>query len=363
MPDFDFDLRGFFRLRLVDATEREATVVTRQIGPLRAPVGGKPDLTIRFVEPGSVPEHLRYIGLNEAAYSDCDFYLLKGKQKSTVRVQVPFDRLGDGAELVAERGINNIPLLIAMLNLSLLSKGILPFHASAFEYKGKGALVTGWAKGGKTEVLLSFMAQGASYIGDEWVYLLPDGSHMFGVPEPMRIWNWHLQDLPQFRARMKRKDQMRMRALGLLGGSLGALSKTVKGLGRARPIVQRQMYVHFPPRRLFGEQNLCEVGQVQRVIFAASHASPEITVQPVDPLLVAERMLHSLAEEQLPLLQAYWKYRFAFPERKNSWIETMPALQRQLLTEWLAGKQAVELLHPYPVRIPALFTALEPIFS
>jgi hypothetical protein len=183
MTQFDFDLHGFFRLRLSNATEKEAAVVTRQLGPIAAPVNGAPpDLTIRFVDSLADAPELRYIGLNDAAHTASDYFILKGKQKSSVRVLVPFDSIGGKAEMVAERGINNIPLLIPILNLTMLAKGVLPFHASAFTYQGKGALITGWAKGGKTEILLSFMAQGANYVGDEWIYLCPDGKSMFGIP-------------------------------------------------------------------------------------------------------------------------------------------------------------------------------------
>jgi hypothetical protein len=55
-------------------------------------------------------------------------------------------------------------LLISILNLTMLAKGFLPMHASAFTYKNTGVVATGWAKGGKTETLFAFMANGAASI-------------------------------------------------------------------------------------------------------------------------------------------------------------------------------------------------------
>lgn len=70
-----------------------------------------------------------------------------------------------------------MPLLIALVNATALSKGVLPLHASAVTFEGTGPLVAGWSKGGKTEALLSFMRRGALYVGDEWVYLSADRIH------------------------------------------------------------------------------------------------------------------------------------------------------------------------------------------
>jgi hypothetical protein len=215
------------------------------------------------------------------------------------------------------------------------------------------------------------MAQGASYVGDEWIYLCPDGSSMFGVPEPIRVWDWHLNSLPRYRARLKRKDQLRLRSLGAFSRSLDWLSgrtnghapSPVKLLQRVSPLVKRQMYVHFPPHSLFGSSNISRSSSIDKVIFTTSHQSPEITVTPFDAEEVARRILFSLAEEQLHFYSSYLKYRFAFPERGNFWIEQSERIQRKLLLNVLKGKETIAVRHPYPVQIPALFDALKSYFD
>jgi hypothetical protein len=371
MAQFDFDLHGYFRLRLENATEKEASVVTRQLGPIAAPVSGQPDLTVRFVDALPDGPDLQYIGLNDAAYTPDAFYVLKGKQKSRVKVMIPFEKIGQNAEIVCERGINNIPLLIPLLNLTMLSKGILPMHASAFTYQGQGALVTGWAKGGKTEILLAFMARGASYVGDEWIYLCPDGTKMLGIPEPIRVWDWHLNSLPNFRARLKRKDRIRLQSLGAFSRSMdwisgsgnGHVSAPVKLLQRVTPLVKRQMYVQFPPYSLFGKDNIRPSSTIDKVIFTASHNSQSITVAPYRAEEVAQRMVFSLLEEQAPLSTYYFKYRFAFPDKANYWIEHAQRIQSKMLQKALEGKQTIAVHHPYPVQIPSLFDALRSYFD
>ena len=371
MAEFDFDLHGLFRLRLTNATQREAAMITRQLGPIAAPLSGEPDLVIRFVDQIPTTGDLRYIGLNDSAYTSDGFLVLKGKHKSNIKVQIPFESIGQQAEMVCERGVSSIPYLIAFLNMTLLSKGVLPLHASAFTYQGKGALITGWAKGGKTEILLAFMSRGASYVGDEWIYLCPDEPTMFGVPEPIRVWNWHLDSLPHYRARLKRKEQFKLRSLETVSRSMDRLSGSsgkrvsapAKLLRRVNPIVKRQLYTHFAPHALFGEDHIRETAAVDKVIFTASHQSDDIVVSPYDADEIARRMVFSLAEEQLGFTSQYLKYRFAFPEKQNYWMENAGSIQSELLSKALRGKDAISVLHPYPVHIPALYDALHPYFA
>ena len=72
-----------------------------------------------------------------------------------------------------------------------------------------GTLVTGWSKGGKTELLMAAAGAGARYIGDEWVYLTTDG-RMHGIPEPIRLWDWHLRQLPVAREQLTLTDRLKL---------------------------------------------------------------------------------------------------------------------------------------------------------
>lgn len=143
---------------------------------------------------------LRYLGAREAGWTDDAFFVLRSR-KQAVRVRLPMDRIGGPAEIVCEHGLPAVPFLIAILNLTVLGNGALPLHAAAFELDGVGVLVTGWSKGGKTELLLGAAGAGARYVGDELVYLTSDGM-MHDIPEPIRLWDWHLAQLPETRRRL-----------------------------------------------------------------------------------------------------------------------------------------------------------------
>ncbi len=363
MPAIDFDLQGLVGIRLLDPTPPEAAAVGRQLGLSPGSLAREPEIVIRWMD-GIPTSRLRVIGDHEAGYEKDSFYLLRGNHQSRCRVQIPFERIGRLAaatEIVCESGIKGVPLLTPIVNLTLLAKGIVPVHASAFVYRGQGILAAGWSKGGKTESLLSFMAQGAEYIADDWAYITPDG-HLYGMAEPIRLRSWHLKELPQFRRRLPWAARARLRTLDLADRWKDALPRRSRlwpsrSIGRLLHLLARQAYVTVPPQQLFHQMAGPPV-QFDQLFLLASHESPEVRIHAVDPLAVARQMVFSVQEERERFLTYYRKFRFAFPDRANPLIDHAEQLQQELLAKAFAGKPAHAVLHPYPVQIPSLFESM-----
>jgi hypothetical protein len=365
--DIDFDLHGLVGIRLVDAAREDAAAVARQLGPIQAPLERAPDIVIRFVDRLAVSSRLRHLGVEEAGFTDDAFLVLRSKHKVPAKVQIAFPQIGGRCEIVCERGLPAVPLLIPILNLTALRRGAVPLHASAFVHDGTGVVATGWSKGGKTETLLAFLSRGAQYIGDEWVYLSGDGARVHGIPEPIRVWDWHLRELPQYRALLGRGERVRFRAIKSLLSLEGALAAgrarglaPARGLRRVAPLLKGQLFVDVPPERLV-EAGLGPLSaRFERLFFLASHETDEVTVEPIDPLEVGRRMAFSVEHERLAFMAYYLKFRFAFPDQRNPLIEEADELQRKLLERVLVGKPAYAVYHPYPASIPALFDAINP---
>ncbi len=362
----DFDVHGLAGIRLLDASNADIAAVQAQLGMPPAQLRGEPDVVIRFVHQLRISGPLRLLGLQDAGFTADAFLVLRGRHKSRARVQIPFQEIGGRCEVVCERGVGRVPLLTSILNLTILGKGAVALHAAAFRFKGTGVLTTGWSKGGKTETLLAFMAHGAAYVGDEWVYLSADGSHVFGLPEPIRIWSWHLDSLPQYREAISRGERARLRLASLLLSGLQRItaagsrhrSAATRTLNRMAPLLQKQLCADVPPQRLFGTSSVEPCCSPDRIFFIASQEAPEVSVRPIDPREVARRMVFSLQEEQKALLSYYWKFRFAFPGAANEIIDRSRELQEAALLRTLSGKQAFEVRRPHPVDLPALYDAL-----
>jgi hypothetical protein len=363
-PTADFDLHGLAGVRVIDGAEGDIAAVGAQLGPLPWRLDRDPDIVIRFVDRIDLGSRLRYLGSREAGWTDDGFYVLRSRKQS-VAVRLPMDRIGGPCEILAERGVPAIPFLIAILNLTVLGNGSLPLHAAAFELDGVGTLVTGWSKGGKTELLMAAVSAGARYIGDEWVYLSGDGT-MRGIPEPIRLWDWHLDQLPAARAHLTLGDRLKLRGIPALRRIDRATPRAVRRfppnrlLHKAMPVLEGQLHVDMPPERLFGPLGAL-IGSVDRVLLTVSAAGPETTVEPIDAREVARRMAASLAYERNDLTLLLHQARFADPDLRNDHLETYEARHGELLESILDGRPSWVVTHPYPVDLAALFEAVRPV--
>ncbi|RPJ63400.1 MAG: hypothetical protein EHM24_24445 [Acidobacteria bacterium] len=365
-PDEDvewqgFELPGLVRIRLVGADRGQTAVVAGQLGLEPRPLSGDADITIRFVERLSLAEPVRYVGL-DAGYAGDAFLVLRGRHKQRARVQVPLDAVGGACEITCERGVSAVPLLLAIVNLTVLGKGSLPVHGSAFRHRGRGVLVTGWAKGGKTEALLGFAAHGAEYVGDEWIYL--DADRMRGIPEPIRLWDWHLQQMPSCWGKLPRSRRASLLALrrsSALLSWVGILGRrAARWTDRAVALLDSQRYAHVSPRDLFGAACGGEA-PIDQVFLMTTRAGGPVTVGPADPDEVADRMAISIEEERAPLVSFYRRFRFAFPDRRNPLLERAAEIERERLRQFLRGKECGVVSHAYPPSISDIYAALRPV--
>lgn len=366
-PHVDFDLHGIVGIRLLEPRAQDVDTITRQIGPLAGRLDREPDITVRFVDRLPDPGRLTYGGWPDSAAAGDDFYLLRGREGTAAGTLLPVDTIGERCDIVTERRAGHVPHLLAVINLTALARGVLPLHASAFNHRGTGVLATGWAKGGKTETLLAFAARGAHYVGDEWVYLTPDGN-MHGVPEPIRLWHWHLAQLPALRAALPRSTRARLGALVSMASSATAAGSALTGLPasvlrRTAPVLRRQAYVQVPPARLFGQDAVALRGHLDHVLLVVSHDRPEIAIEPVSGAEVAARMAASLEDERSPFLQMYRQFRFLFPERRAVVVEQALEIERRLLEQLLSDRPAHLLRHPYPVRLDSLVEPVEAVLG
>lgn len=362
----DFDVHGLVGIRLSNPTNSDTLALTRQLGPLRVPTLARPpDIIIRFEESLALP-NLKYLGLNNAGFTDDGFFILKSK-KTPAKVKIPFGDIGTTCEIVCESGLRAVPLLIAIVNLTLLKKDCIPLHASAFTHHNNGILVTGWSKGGKTESLLAFAKHGAGYVGDEWVILSRDGEHMFGLPEPITVWDWQLKQLPDLKKQLKSSDSLIFRSINMTNRlqrwlGKGRLRKTLPArlLREALPALNRQLHINIPPEDIFLNDSITLVSRPDKLFFVMSHEDPAITVEQWDSGDIARRMLHSVYYEQYPFFEYYQTFKFAFPEAQNDFLGNVREIQSDILTNALKNKEAYRVLHPYPVLLEDLYKAMEP---
>jgi hypothetical protein len=340
-------------VRLVGAGKGELRAVQRQLGPIEAPLSRDPDILIRFVDRLGLDGPLTVVGARDAGYADGRFVVLRGVGKDPVQMELPFDRIGESLEIRCVRGVSAVPLLIPILNLTVLARGGLPVHASGFVHGGTGVMAAGWARSGKTELLLGLQGTGAQYLGDEWLYLDRAGQRMSGIPEPTRIWDRHLREVPWVRRHVAPAQRFRLAILGLAAWTLAQAGRlpmrgVARPLRRLSGLVDGQRWVQIPPARLFQVEAGPRRARLDRVLLLETHESPELTVEPIPARVVAERMSVSLQEERADFLGHYRRFLFAYPDRRNGFLDGVDRLERDRLTRYLEGCQCHLVRHPHP---------------
>src|SRR5882762_3299774 len=362
----DYRIHGLVGVRLVAPSPANVTAVSAQIGPPSSRVLRRPDIVVRYVDRLSAGP-LRYVDLGKTASSNAGFIVFsEGDGKG--KVSIPFEQIGSDCEILCERRVGWIPLLIPIINLTALKKHrCVPIHASAFIHEGTGVLVTGWVKSGKSEALLAFSQCGATYVGGEWVLLSSDGNTMYGLPGTFRMWDWqrrelsHLQDIGGnagvFRFIRFLNTVQRAMPEALL--RLGPLKLLCDGM----PALRRQLNFRVEPKAIFGHRCGSLTGHPDKIFIGMVHSDKRVLIEPAEPATVADQLACAMEFELTSLLSHYRAFKFAFPGIRNEYLEKAHEVLRDALRQALATKEIYMLYHPYPVSFDDLYQEMENVLG
>lgn len=360
----DFDLHDIVGIRLINPAPNNVIYLDRQLGRSRTPISREPDIVIEFVEdtPNNDPSY--FLGSKEFAFTKDTFFIFTGKQRKA-RFIVPFDQIGRQCRIVSFGANIPVTLLLDIINFTALAKGVIPVHATAFSYKNIGFLSTGWSGSGKTGALLSFMAQGARFVSSEHVFISSDGRVMHGIPQPIRLKEWHLRSLPGYKNALKSGQKRRLQAIKLIEFIKSKYDHapfdvlpTSGTFSRALSSTVRRLAIDVSPYELFGQENISQCSTLDKVILNYSYDRADISFVKTDSRDAASRISSLHAYDNQKFKQYYQAFCFAFPYLRNDLIEHSSTLLFDRLNQILADKEIFELCHPYPSSLPALFQAI-----
>jgi hypothetical protein len=358
-----FDIHGVLGIALVDPSPADLKTVTKHLGPLQGPLLHEPDITIRF-DKNLVPLSLRHLGQRQNGFTDDAFFVFD-ETDSRAMAKIPFDQVGRPCEIVCTRGRGSVPLLLPLLSLTALAKDFVAVHASAFVHHGVGILMAGWAGSGKTTALLGFAGEGAEFVGEEWVLLSGDGQTMCGLPREFELSPAHLDTVPKVRHAIKRSRLWALEGLrhfstlqDLLAGKVDGTTHG-KALRRVISGAQRRILPKASPQAFFGSRVASLTARPDKIFLLISHDDRKIEVIPTPPGEMARRIAHMMQYEQQRFMEHYLAFQFAFPERRNIFIEESSSYRYELLLRALQGKETYTLRHPHPIPFSSLYEAVK----
>jgi hypothetical protein len=362
----DFDIHGLVGVRLIAPSPTNVTAVSAQIGPPSSRLLRRPDIVVRYVERLS-PGPLRYVDLGKTAFSK-DGFIVFPEADGEGRVSIPFEQIGSDCEILCERRVGWIPLLIPIINLTALKKHrCVPIHASAFVHEGTGVLVTGWVKSGKSEALLAFSQHGATYVGGEWVLLSSDGNTMYGLPGTFRMWEWQRRDLSHLQTVGSNAGILRL--IRFLDSMQRAMPETLHRFGPLKllregmPALRRQLNFRVEPKAIFGHRCRSLTGHADKIFIGTVHSDDRILIESADPAAVADQLACAMEFELTSLMSHYRAFKFAFPRVRNEFLEKVHDALRDALRQALATKEIYTVYHPCRGPFDDLYQAMRNVLG
>lgn len=368
LGNIDFDIAGVVGIRLIAPSSCDSKDVCNLLGRPSKPLLTTPNITVRFVEDLSV-SGIRFLGTDDYGFTDEGFCLLQRRTRQ-VQAWIPFDRIGGDCEIVCRRDTGSVPLLMPIIGLTALKRGHVPLHASALVYSGEGVLMAGLAHCGKTAALLGFASKGAEFVGEEFVLLNNSGKCMHGLVRPLELTQRHFASLPHTRRAVSLRNRCAFRGMGVLH----ALRKAIVGekiqssflsrsLHRVSVALEHRLRPPIAPSAIFGERVRSSGTSADKVFLFVSHQDEKIEVRQFSSSEMASYLAVLVQHELTPLLLPYAAYRFAFPRRRNEFLERAGEYSLAILTHALQGKENYMVRLPYPHSFRKLFKAIQPLFT
>lgn len=348
---------GLVNLRLTNSQPDDRRNIQRQLGTLVAH-GPALDHDIDLIFTSDpLDRDAVFIGANDSGRADHRFLLYQDGRAFAYEIHPE-----RAPSIHISHGSGNVPLLVPLISAVAAAKGSIPLHASAFVWEGRGVLVGGWSKGGKTEALMPFIEHGAAFVGDEWLFLAPDEEVVTGIPEPIRMWDRHIDELTNLRQRVSFGDRARMRSWKQAARVLRLLAPSDSLVGKLADAADRQRFTKLDPARAFGRDQCARQARIDVIFLVMSGQGADIEVQPADGAMVGNLISTSTRFEHLRVLEAELKQEYAFPERPPLLWHAVTRRTEEL-ADRVAHLPAYVVTHPYPVTCGDLYRSMAPVIE
>lgn len=343
-----FDLKGLIKIQVEGANEKDLISLSKFFGASPTIYTDEADITIQFVE-DLAPKKMKFLGTNQFGFTDKDFFLLN-PSSGEVYAKIPIDQIGKKCEIVCSHGVTKIPLINEILKITLLQKDVLSLHASAIEYDHKGIVIMGWARGGKTSSLLAFIQDGAKFVADDWVLYELEKNQVCGFPGKLSISDYHLRQMPNHKNKIRFIERLFLWSKAIIVYLLNIALKVfhITSLQKFAYKLNGKLRINLYPEDLLTPEKMIEYTTPGKFLLLTSHNQEEYIIQKTTADEMVDVFIHANECEFFKLYEAYQAFRFAFPDRKNLYIEDRIKLEERLLKKALASKELFRVFHPYP---------------
>ena len=161
-------------------------------------VGSSPtnELTINIIFVKDRMDPSDYVVREPVSYDEMGVYIF---DQSGRKARIDFQSLGSKISFLRCDPDFHPPFFAILFEyfayLQTLQREMILCHASGVVYEGRTIIFPAWRNIGKTNTLLSFMFDGASYLADDWC-LLDEHKTAYRVPKRLHLFDYNFNSFP-----------------------------------------------------------------------------------------------------------------------------------------------------------------------
>jgi hypothetical protein len=223
----------------------------------------------------------------------------------------------------------------------LLDEGAALCHCSAVKHDGRVVIFPAWRDVGKTNLLLTFLPDGAQYIADDLCIVTDDGT-VYSLPKRLNLLHYNFQEYPSLLEKTPQEFQQLMEFVERARSGEFDLDED------AIQTLTNQARMRISPYRIFDQQPTVNVQQIDDFFLLRRKADETdlIECSPLDPTELAHRMYATMEFEMYYFLLGYQVH-------KAQMGEINPCLEEAKAKHLDVYKHAISAANAYTVTVPS----------
>lgn len=302
------------------------------------------------------------------AWSGSDLYVRAGGRCC----RVPPPALEGPFDFAYERGFPLAavirPFVRPALQIAASAHGAVAVHGAAAVVDGKGVVVAGWSESGKTETVVAFVEEGASFLSDKWTVIRADGT-VACFPISVGIRRWVLEYAPRLRTALPAAARLRLRVAGSVAAVAESRARKRVLSGTTGDALERLVIsaerVSMSPTDLaaaYGDPPPTATPALGAVVLLTTTPHGEPDAVPADPAWAARRLARSATHERRRYLDLERRMRFAHASPEAPYIASeIEAREEQRLVSLLETVPVIEARAPFPCDPRRIVAAVRPL--
>jgi len=283
-----------------------------------------------------------YIVRDPVSYDRKGVYIFDLNRK---KLRLDFDTIGDNTcQIICDPDFH--PPFFAILvdflaYIYALKKRRILCHSSGLVLNDKSLIFPAWRNVGKTNILLSFLNEKATYLADDWSLITSKGEVLV-LPKKICLFDYNLSQFPFLINKIDYSLASLYEFSSLLKEGKVEIDHNIE------KEINENLRIHLDPQEIFGSKKINSIKQINYIFMLTKNVfNPEKGVYSKNIQLdvLIESIFEIMRFEQTPFRLAYSVYKSRFG-KKNVLIEEEKEIFSQVANSAFRNSELFEIFTP-----------------